>query len=83
VPIQVTGQTYVVVSAGGLGTYEALDEAFVLATEVELTASIAADAFELVGYELNAPQTRTLIIANAANEVRSYQAFEIAFHAPP
>jgi hypothetical protein len=77
----VTGQRYVVVDAAGLDTYVELDDAFVSATDVAITPSIPAAAFTLVESDLSLSQVRTLIVANISNDVRSYQAFEVTFHA--
>ena len=76
----VSGQRRVVVDAAGLRTYAELDGAYVAGAEAALTTSIAAVDFALVGADLSATQVRTLIIANIAGGVRSYQAFQITFH---
>lgn len=76
----VTGQRYVVASAAGLNTHAALDGAYLAGADAPLTASLPAAVFALVGIDLTGSQVRTLIIANLAAGVRSYQAFEITFH---
>ena len=74
----VAGKTFVVVTGGGLTTHAQLDAAFV--GESALTATIPAAAFTLGGTDLTANQVRTLIIADTAEGVASYQAFTITFH---
>lgn len=76
----VTGQRYVVADATGLDTFAELDAAYIAGTDAALTSTLPAADFTLVGEDLSTPQKRTLIIANTANNVTAYQAFEITFH---
>jgi hypothetical protein len=83
------GQTYVVVESSGLTTYAALDEAYLAGTPAMLAfdatthiAPIAASAFTMSAVDLSSPAIRTLIVANTANGLRSYEAFEITFNHP-
>jgi hypothetical protein len=78
----VTGQTYVVVAASGLGTYDEIDTAYEAGTPAAMTLNIPAADFTLVGEDLTVPVVRTLIIANISEGVPSYEAFEITFNAP-
>lgn len=77
-----TGTRYAVVDADGLTSYEDVDTAYLAATSAAIASSIPASAFALVSDDLTTAQTRTLIIANVANGVRSYQVFEVTFNAP-
>jgi hypothetical protein len=77
----VPGQSYVVVDAADLHDYAEIDAAYRSATSAALTLDVPAQAFALVDDDLSESQPRTLIIANLSNGVRSYQAFEIMFHA--
>jgi hypothetical protein len=79
----VVGQRYVLVQGSGLDTYAEIDEAYIAGTDAAITASIAASAFELVGDDLTTPQVQTLILANIADGVRSYQVFAITFNPAP
>lgn len=78
----VTGQFYVMSTSSGLTSYADLDTAYVAGTKVAVTANIAASVFSLVGLDLTTAKVRTLIIANIADGVRSYQAFSITFNKP-
>jgi hypothetical protein len=73
------GQTYVVVNASGLDTYEELDAAYNGGIPVAI-GDVPAAAFELEGEDLDGSVIRTLIIANIQEGVAAYQAFEITFH---
>jgi hypothetical protein len=76
----VTGTNYVVVSGGGLSTYEELDTAYLGGgAPTAVAATIAASKFDLVGDTL--PEVRTVIIARIENGVNSYQSFEVTFNA--
>jgi hypothetical protein len=79
----VPGDGYIVVEAAGLDTYAELDGAYLAGEEQAVVPSIPAADFALVGDDLGTLQKRTLIVADAASGVRSYQAFEITFHASP
>ncbi len=72
-----------VVEASGLDTYAELDGAYLAGEEQAVAPTIPAVDFALIGDDLSTPQKRTLIVAAAASGVRSYQAFEITFHAAP
>jgi len=74
------GQTYVVVDAAGLNTYDELDDAYKLGIPAAIGASIPAADFTLVGEDLDTLTQRTVIIANTESGVASYQAFEITFN---
>jgi hypothetical protein len=81
----VTGQRYVVLNESGLILYEDVDAAYLAATNFALTATIPAADFaaSLLMVDLTgAPTVRTLIIANTADGVASYQVFAITFHEP-
>jgi hypothetical protein len=80
--VSVTGQTYVILEATGLITYAAIDTAYLAGTPAAVTATIPAASFVLLGDDLTTDQGRTLIMANTLSGVRSYQAFQITFHAP-
>lgn len=73
------GQAYVVVAAGGLNTFEALDAAYAAGTPVAI-GNVPAEALELVGRALDGAAIRTIIIANIQAGVAAYQAFELTFH---
>jgi hypothetical protein len=75
----VTAQRFVVTKATGLERYSQLDAAFLTGAAAPLPDSIPGAAFGLVGSDLSKPKTRTLILANSADGVRAYQAFEILF----
>ncbi len=76
------GQTYVVVSGGGLTAYGDIDAAYLSATTPTAIGdgTIAASVFGLADSDLTTPQVDTLIIANTVAGVRSYQVFEITFN---
>ena len=76
----VTGKWYVVVEAGGLDWYAAIDAAFAAGADHALVLAIPAADFMLVGADLTATQVRTLIVANTRDGIASYQAFTITFH---
>jgi hypothetical protein len=75
-------QTYVVVSATDLDTYVEIDTAYTGVVPTAFAASIPSSDFA-IGTGVTLPQIRTLILANLANGVRSYKAFQITFNAPP
>jgi hypothetical protein len=75
----IAGQTYVVVDASGLDTYEELDAAYNGGIPVAI-GDVPAAAFDLAGEDLDGSVIRTLIIANIQEGVAAYQAFEITFH---
>jgi hypothetical protein len=77
--IPVSGQTYVILEASSLTTYDAINTAYLAGTPTAFTANIPAADFSLVGDDLTTTQYRTLIIANTVSNVRSYQRFQIAF----
>jgi hypothetical protein len=78
------GQTYVVVSGGGLSTYTAIDAAYLGAgTPKTIGASIPVADFSLHMVNLTGNQVRTLIVANTVNGIRSYQRFQITFSPAP
>jgi hypothetical protein len=79
----VTGQTYAIVAAGGLVTFSQIDAKYLAATTHTIASSIPAADFALIGTDISTAQPRTLIIANTVNGVRSYQTFEVTFHAAP
>lgn len=76
----VSGQSWVLLNAAGLDTYAELDVAFTSAGAMPIALSIPAQALALTSTDLTVPQTRTLIVVNTVDGVRSYQAFEVSFH---
>jgi hypothetical protein len=66
------------ITAGRLTTYAALDAAYTQDSRA-MTSMIPAAEFNLLGADLSTPQVRTLIVANAINGVRAYQAFAATF----
>jgi hypothetical protein len=66
------------IACGKLVSFEELDASYVRHNE-PLTKRIPASAFGLVGLSLGAVQVRTIIVANAEDGVRSYQALTLAF----
>jgi hypothetical protein len=78
----VSGTRYVVVAAADLDSYDEVDAAYLGATSAAIASSIPASAFALVSDDLTTAKKRTLIVANIASGVRSYQVFEVTFNAP-
>jgi hypothetical protein len=82
---QVYGQTYVIDSTlSDVSDYSLVDAAFLAGTPQTLAATdpnIPAAEFGLVGYQLQSPVQRNVIIANEVAGVRSYQIITISFSA--
>ena len=80
-PRTVQGVGYAI-AKGRLTTYAEIDATYLTAHR-PMAVQIPASEFGLLGLTLTPPQVRTLIVANIANGVRSYQAFTQTFGALP
>ncbi|MDB4990888.1 MAG: hypothetical protein JWN04_6066 [Myxococcaceae bacterium] len=68
------------IANGRLVTYPAIDTSF-RASHAGMKPEISISELELTGLDLSTPQVRTLILANVAAGVRSYQVFFLVFRA--